>query len=74
MPVNVVQADKQAAQSQRNQPDSIQWSNLQTVPNKRHHAAHRQRISQNGKTRGCRTQAADRTANSSNPAAQRFMK
>ncbi len=72
MPVDIEQADEQAAQPQRNQPDSIQRRNLQHVTGKRHHAAHRASAGQRGEPRACRTQAADRAADTGNPAAQRF--
>lgn len=74
MPVDIEQADEQTAQPQRNQPDSIQRRNLQHVAGKRHHAAHRNGAGQCGEPRASRTQAADRAADTGNPAAQRFMK
>lgn len=51
MPVDVVQADEQAAQPQRNQPDGIQRGDLYTVTDKRHYSAHRDGVNQHGKTR-----------------------
>ncbi|MNI47139.1 hypothetical protein D3C73_1016390 [compost metagenome] len=69
VPVDVVQADEQAAQTQRNQPDSVQRRHLQAMTDKRHHAANRNGAGQYEEPRSRRTEATHRTADTGDPAA-----
>lgn len=68
MPVNVVEADKQTAQTERNQPNRVKRRDLHIVAYQRQRTAHANRASQHSEARGCRIQATHRAANSGYPA------
>ncbi|MNT92123.1 hypothetical protein D3C72_2333480 [compost metagenome] len=74
MPVDVKQADKQAAQAKGQQPDGVERRNGNAVVNKRHHRRSIQSARQHDKARSQRHHAPHCAAKPGNPAAQRLVK
>ena len=68
MPVNVIEADKQTAKAEGNQPNRVKRGDLHIVAYQRQRTAHANRASQYSEARGCRIQTTNRAANSSYPA------